>query len=324
MAREANKMNLPPVIAAYQQWIAKCLIADGSLLSSVNLWTPELVEEVRAAFVDHPDMGGDSFWEKLKTQMQNASSAAKHLMAEMIWAMLAFPCNINANTKRNSIRDVWAYSGQGLSETLPLLSDDVLAGIGSGGQGYLTGYWRELTFIIKTTVDLKSRTQSERQKLFNNYDDFVAWITKLPEGDTRQFRNMLRFVAFPDRVERIASNRNRQQILERFGVATEKETRNWSDQQLDEALFNLRTKLQKEYPDQILDFYESPLNARWKPDEEPPAPPVPPGETSTQKIQYWAGGATWGDEKKADEFINGNFWQLGWEQDDDKPEAKKA
>lgn len=122
MAREANNMTLPPIIAAYQQWITKCLIADDSLFSSANLWTPKLVEEVRAAFVDHPDMGGDTFWEKLKKQMQNATPAAKHLMAEMIWAMLSFPSNINANTKRNGIREVWAYSGQVLSENLPLTS----------------------------------------------------------------------------------------------------------------------------------------------------------------------------------------------------------
>jgi hypothetical protein len=282
MAREANNTSLPPVIAAYQQWIAKCLIADGSLFSSANLWTPELVEEVRAAFVDHPDMGKeDSFWEKLKKQMQNASPAAKHLMAEMIWAMLAFLANVNADTKRNSIREVWAYSGQVLSENLPLLSDEVLGGIASGGQGYLTGYWRELTFIIKLTVNLKTRSLSERQKLLTSYDDFVAWIAKLPEGDTRQFRHMLRYAAFPDRVERVVSNRHRREILERCGIASKKQTGNWSDQQLDEALFNLRTKLQKEYPGQILDFYESPLKARWWPDEESPNSPMTLNETNT-------------------------------------------
>ena len=118
MAREANDMNLPPVIAAYQEWITKCLIGDGSLFSPTNLWTLELVEEVRAAFVEHPDVGGDSFWEKLRKQMQNASSGAKRLMAEMIWAMLAFPCNINADTKRTNIREVCAYSGQVLPDSL--------------------------------------------------------------------------------------------------------------------------------------------------------------------------------------------------------------
>lgn len=285
MARECNDMNLPPVIAAYQQWINKCLIGDGSLFSTANLWTPELVEEVREAFIDHPDMGGDSFWEKLKKQMQNASQGAKHLMAEMIWVMLTFPSNINANTKRNGVREVWAYSGQVLAEDSNLLSDEVLAGIGSGGQGYLTGYWRELTFIIKLTVDLKKRDQGERQKLLTSYDDFVAWIGKLPEGDARQFRHMLRYVAFPDRVERIASNRHRQEILDRFGVATESETKNWGDRQLDEALVKLRTQLQEQYPGQVLDFYEPPLKAKWLTKTEP----AETDQTKSWNFTKWMG-----------------------------------
>ena len=47
-------------------------------------------------------------------------------------------------------------------------------------------------------------------------------------------------------------------------------------------------------------------------------------ETATQEIQYWAGGSTWGSEKKADEFVKGNFWQIGWDQDDDESAAKKT
>jgi hypothetical protein len=35
MARETNNMKLPPVIAAYQQWIAKCLIAETTLAGHV-------------------------------------------------------------------------------------------------------------------------------------------------------------------------------------------------------------------------------------------------------------------------------------------------
>jgi hypothetical protein len=291
MARKAKNMILPPVIAAYQQWITNCLIADGSLFSSANLWTPELVEEVRAAFVDHPDMGKKvSFWEKLKKQMENASPGAKHLMAEMIWALLAFPSNIKAHTKRNGIRDVWAYSGQVLSETLPLLNENVLVGIGSGGQGYLTGYWRELTFIIKLTVDLKKKSQSERQQLFSSYDDLVAWIAELPEGKVRQFRHMLRYVAFPDRVERIASNRDRLAILEEFGIGPKKETVKWSDRQVDDELAKLRAKLETEYPGEILDFYESPLKPKWKSEEdsEPLDPVEPPDEKNPNKIWKFA------------------------------------
>jgi hypothetical protein len=39
--------------------------------------------------------------------------------------------------------------------------------------------------------------------------------------------------------------------------------------------------------------------------------------------QYWAGGFQWGDTSKLEEFIQGNFWQLGWDKNEPNPAAKK-
>src|ERR1035441_9228605 len=41
-------------------------------------------------------------------------------------------------------------------------------------------------------------------------------------------------------------------------------------------------------------------------------------------IHYWAGGSTWGKESKAEEFTNGNFWEIGWEKDDEESAAKRT
>jgi hypothetical protein len=74
---------------------------------------------------------------------------------------------------------------------------------------------------------------------------------------------MLRFFAFPDRVERISSNNERRNILEAFKVASSREIRNWSDRALDDALMALRTRLQGDHPTATLDFYAPPLKERW-------------------------------------------------------------
>ena len=119
----------------------------------------------------------------------------------------------------------------------------------------------------------------------------------------------------------MTSNTHRQEILERFGIASEKQTRNWSDQQLDEALFNLRTKLQKEYLGQILDFYESPLKGRWWPDEESPTSPVALNETNTTdklpdvanpQRRYWTLSAGEGGEMW-EEFCQNGIAAIGWD-----------
>jgi hypothetical protein len=45
---------------------------------------------------------------------------------------------------------------------------------------------------------------------------------------------MLRYFAFPDRVERISSYNDRRKILEAFGSASHREVTSWKDRQLDD------------------------------------------------------------------------------------------
>src|SRR5688500_3758510 len=97
--------------------------------------------------------------------MVSASPAAKRLMAEMVWALLLFPSSIKVSTKRKQVSDMWSMAGEALSEDEPLLSDDVLAGIGSGGPGFNNHRWREVVFLISLVGDLKKRAPGERQKL---------------------------------------------------------------------------------------------------------------------------------------------------------------
>src|SRR5262245_35993564 len=111
MARLTNKQDLSPVIHAARKWMDACLIEDGSVLSSSQLWAPSVIEEVRKAFVGHPDASEAKFGTKLKSQMKEASTRAQQLMAEMLWALLLFPTNVKPDTKRQQIRDMWSLSG---------------------------------------------------------------------------------------------------------------------------------------------------------------------------------------------------------------------
>ena len=42
------------------------------------------------------------------------------------------------------------------------------------------------------------------------------------------------------------------------------------------------------------------------------------------KTRYWAGGFQWDETSKLNEFMQGNFWQIGWRKEDEKTAAKKA
>jgi hypothetical protein len=68
MARRLNNRDLSPILSAAEMWLHRCLIEDGSVFLEEARWTPELVDEVYSAFVDHPDFGADDFLTKLKGQ----------------------------------------------------------------------------------------------------------------------------------------------------------------------------------------------------------------------------------------------------------------
>jgi hypothetical protein len=263
MARRFSSRDTSHVLNAAAEWIDKCLIHDASVFSTDSLWTSSAIAEVVHAFVEHPDVGDDNFMTKLKGQMQKASAPAQRLMAEMLWALLLFPSNMKARTKRQQIREIWALSGRTLADTNPLLNDEVLVGIGSGGPGFNNYRPDELEYLITLTLDLKQKGESKRKHILTDYNAFFAWIESVPRRGTRQFRHMLRFFAFPDRVERISSNNDRRRILKAFGSGTAREVDDWSDRQLDEKLQELRERLQSEQPGAVLDFYEPPLKERW-------------------------------------------------------------
>ncbi len=264
MARKFLKRDSSPILAAAGKWIGTCLIGDHSLFLADSRWTLPLLDEVFKAFVEHPDFGDDDFMTKLKAQMKNASTPGKQLMAEVLWALLLFPSNMKSRTKRQQIRDVWGLSGQPLAENHPLLADEVLVGIGSGGPGFNNYRPNELEYLISLVRDLKQKAESERKRIFADYDAFLDWIESVPRKGSRQFRHMLRYFAFPDRVERISSNNDRRKILKAFGSGSAREVTEWSDRQLDGKLEELRSRLQAEQPAAVLDFYETPLKEQWK------------------------------------------------------------
>ena len=78
-------------------------------------------EELRSAFVDHPDSRDDDFMTKLHGQMKSASLAGRLLMAEMMWVLLLFPSNIGAENKRQHVQEIWSWSEETLPTDSPML-----------------------------------------------------------------------------------------------------------------------------------------------------------------------------------------------------------
>ena len=192
-------------------------------------------------------------------------------MAELLWALFLFPSNIGADTKRDGVVRVWGWSGDSLDPGHPMLTDEVFDGIGSGGMGVNTNRWREIGYLVGLGQAIKAVPPAERAALFDDYDRYMDWMQTVPQEGDRQFRHMLRYFLFPERVERMSSNGDRLRVLKGFGIAEPRVTRKWSDRQLDDALLKLRGTLEERYGTRDLDFYVAPLRNEWQKPNDPPS-----------------------------------------------------
>jgi 5-methylcytosine-specific restriction protein B len=270
MARQVADRSIGALLDAAREWIDRCLVEDASLLAEGSgLWTTTNADRLQSGFVERPDSGGDDFMTKLERQLSDTGAPAQQLMAEMMWALLVFPSNIGADVKRAHVLRIWSWSGESIQPTHAMLTDAVLCGIGSAGTAYNNLRWKELAYLIALVRSIKAMAVDARRAVLSDYDRFMDWIDTVPRDGDRQFRHMLRYFAFPDRVERMSSNRDRISVLEGFQVAPRAQLKRWSDRQLDEALLTLRQREESQRPGAVLDFYDDTLGPRWrKPDAD--------------------------------------------------------
>lgn len=282
MARYHPTKNAEPVLAAAKTWIDRCLVGSQSLFSDAPLWDLHTLRELAAAFTDHPDDGDRSFYQKLEDQMRPASSQAKRLMAEMLWALMLVQANISPERKREDIQKVWEWSGDSLDTNHPLLTDATLTGLVNPGASYNTMRWRELNYLIALAIELRQLPAAQQQKIFSDRPTFESWLTAAPMEGNRQFRHILRYLVFPEYNERIISMRDRVTILTAFGRLDPKTLAAMPDHELDDALLELRNELIAKHGTSELDFYGPPLDDMWRPAKvnRAPAAKVPEKMTS--------------------------------------------
>jgi len=264
MARFNPHQKSAALYPAIENFADHCLLNDGSLLEPTqSLWTAENFSELDRTFVQNPDEGTDSYYQKLEQQISSGSPESRQLMAELHWLLFIFPSDMGAATKAQRVREIWSWSGTELPDDLVALNPGVLEGIGHAGTAYNTHRWRELSFLIALVREWKKLAPDMRAKKLKNHAEFCQFLDDLPSVDGRQLRQILPHLLFPDRYERISSPRHKREILEGFGLATRKDAKKMSIAALDSAIYDLRRKLEKEHGREI-DFYEQEIESQWR------------------------------------------------------------
>lgn len=204
-----------------REFAAECLLRDGSVLQpGLTLWTSENLDELDRSFVQKPDAGDGTYYLKLGQQVGAGSPESRKLMAELHWLLFVFPSDMNASTKVERIKEMWAWSGDDLPDDVAFLYHNILEGLGHTGQAYKNHRWRELNFLIGALQLWKKLPLDQREENLAQSNRFTAFLDTAPGVGGRQLRHILPHLLFPDEFERISSPRHKREILEGFGEVT--------------------------------------------------------------------------------------------------------
>ena len=182
MARYCGKQNSKPILTAADLWRQQCAQAGGAVFSDDSLWNAENFQALEDYFVNNLDEGEGDFFTKLESQLASTAPVAKKLAAELTWLMLLCPSNIRPKKKRESVIRVWQWSGDRLDEAQPLLSEETLGGIGSGGVSFNTNRWREFAYAINVFSAFFKLRRSERERLLSDVGEFTHWLENIDEN----------------------------------------------------------------------------------------------------------------------------------------------
>lgn len=262
MSRFTGEEHVDPILNAASVWRKQCLLDGRSLFSEKNLWNSQYLDEIDRNLVNSEfERQGTTFMERLKEGLESISSEAQQLTAEMLWLLFLCPSNINAKTKHEQIRTIWAFSFEALYSGNPLLQDEVLSGVGSSGTGFNTFRAREFTYLTNVLKALLALPTAERETRLKNGFSFAEWLGAIPENDSRQFRHMLMFMLFPDEFERVFSSSDRRTIIRAFKPHQRVEP---SAIAMDRALLEIRREQEEKRNTKQLDFYIPPLSDIWQ------------------------------------------------------------
>ncbi len=267
-----SDLNPEPILAAAKRWRDDCLLGDGSVFGDEKVWTHENLARLHQAFTENLIEGRRSFFDKFEEQLRDTSESVKHLAAEMYWAMQLSPVKlIKPSTKRENIMRILQWGNSELDESHPMLTDEVLHGLGNPGRGFANYMWKELIFFMDFMQKFKGLGRDEQSALCADGWEFAEWLEGFQEHRTRQFRHMTLFLLFPDDFERTFSSRAKRKMIQKYDGMTLKESKSIPRPEVDRRVKAVRERLEGRFKREF-DFYEPDIREEWDPSEPQPKP----------------------------------------------------
>lgn len=278
MTRHVGNENTYGVADLFRK---RCLTGTGSLLwKNAQPWTSATLDTLWSAFFDHPDISPNkSFEQKLHDQLANTPDEVVQVATDAIAFYLLYPTRHRGAKKLALIEDLVSWRTWADEPDLgPLEHAYREGGIGFPGTFYNTGRPWHFALLIRTgqRTILNASVVENPISLAATMDLAQDAVS---DRNVSLSRNVYLHVLFPEYFERVATDKQRREIVERFKDLAP------DDANDDAKIYTIRNKLADQYARPKLDFYDNDIEPLWRSgyeidDDEEPVGDGPPAHNT--------------------------------------------
>ena len=264
--REGN--GVERVYAAVDAWVERALRTDDSLFTPGKpIWSRQWLGELHERFLNHPDEGSASSFEKFQGQLRDSPLEVYQLLGEALYFYFLIVSTKSSTDEQKRIEEVL-----GLSPSPVAIPPDLVAsltpGIADPGVIFHAGRPYQVGFLIEFCEQWKEQGPDEQRRLLNNPWEFKDFVTRLnfrsetmrgQLNKARTQREALLHLVFPDTFEGILSVEHKVKIAKAFANYV---TQPMED--VDRKLAQIRLKLEDQYGISDDLYYSHPeIRAQW-------------------------------------------------------------
>lgn len=260
-----NEQEKQAIYGTVQKWKNECLLDNKSLLwPGEEIWTKENISRFRFIFIDKPDESGDSFDDKLRSQLDNEREGVYKFAIELLFIYYMYPVrrSISYETKVRKLEMIASWKDIELDTTQPIF-EGLKIGLGTTGTFFNTNKYFELSFLYWFVEYFKNLPLEVRKSILEEPTELKELAENVREqvGKRVQLQHILLHLLLPNYFERISSWGHKSKIVKAFShLLIDSDTTD-----VDQQLYIIREKLSEQYEGDTLDFYETPdIAEQWR------------------------------------------------------------
>jgi hypothetical protein len=229
---------------------------DGSLFTPGRaVWTEPNFNALHHFFIDQPDLGKNSYVDKLAGQLAGASDEAVQLMAELHYVHFLMPRTISGDRKRSTLVEILGMMDSPV-EVPDSLTSALDLGFINPGTYYMTRRDLQIAFLIRFGEAWKA-DGIPRAQLLSDPWGFKQLVFGLEPGSAYLQREVILHLVHPEAFEAISSRDHKALIVSRFASLVNEPT-----DDVDRQIQQIRAALTPTFGIDF-DFYTPRLKAQW-------------------------------------------------------------